>query len=95
MELLALIGLFSIKVFRVVLWARIILDLVRSLNPRFKPRGIFLVLAELAYILTNWAIKPLSRLIKPIRVGAGYMDLSVLVLFFVLYGLEWLLSTLR
>jgi YggT family protein len=95
MELLALIGLFSIKVFRYVLWARIILDLVRALNPRFKPRGIFLVLADLAYILTNWAIKPLSRLIKPIRVGAGYMDFSVLLLFFVLFGLEWLLSTLR
>jgi len=95
MHLFAQIGLWIIEVFRVVLWIRIVLDLVRGLNPRFRPRGIFLVLAELSYTLTDWVIKPLSKLIRPIRVGAGYLELSILVLLLGLIFLESLLSTLK
>jgi YggT family protein len=85
--------LWIIDVFRIVLLARIILDWVRAFNPRFSPRGIFLVLAELAYTLTDWVIKPLAKLIKPIRIGGGYLDLSVLALFVILIVLQGLLVT--
>jgi len=53
------------------------------------------VLAELSYTLTDWVIKPLSKLIRPIRVGAGYLDLSILVLLLGLIFLDSLLSTLK
>jgi len=76
-----------------VLLARVILDWIRTYNPRFSPKGILLVLAELAYTLTDWAIKPLSRLIKPIKVGGGYLDLSILALFVLLIFLDTLLLT--
>ena len=89
------IGLWIIDVFRLVLLARVILDWIRAANPNFRPRGFFLVLAELAYTLTDWAIKPLSRLIKPIRIGSGALDLSVLALFILLIVLEILLASLR
>lgn len=94
MRLLLQIGFWLIEAFRIVLWVRIVLDLVRGMYRQFRPKGIFLVLAELSYTLTDWVIKPLSKLIKPIRIGAGYIDLSLLALLLVLYFLERLLSTL-
>ena len=86
--------IWFIDIFRLVLLARIILDWVRALNPSFSPKGIFLILAELTYTLTDWIIKPLSKIIKPIRLGGGYLDLSIMVLFVVLIVLDRLLLTL-
>jgi YggT family protein len=63
------------------------------MNPSFRPKGIFLILAELSFTLTDWVIKPLSRLIKPIKIGGGYLDLSVIALFVLLSVLEALLKT--
>ena len=87
-----LIGL--IDIFRLVLLGRIILDWVRVMNPNFRPKGLVLILSELAYTLTDWAIKPISKIIKPVRMGGGYLDLSVLALFLVLIVLEALLRTI-
>jgi YggT family protein len=89
---IASILLWIIDLFRLVLLGRIILDWIRGYNPRFSPKGIFLVLAELAYTLTDWVIKPLSKLIKPIKVGGGFLDLSILALFVILIILDSLLS---
>jgi YggT family protein len=63
------------------------------MNPSFRPKGIFLILAEISFTLTDWVIKPLSKLIKPIRIGGGYLDLSVIALFVLLSLLEGLLRT--
>jgi YggT family protein len=63
------------------------------MNPNFRPKGIFLILAEISFTLTDWVIKPLSKLIKPIRIGGGYLDLSVIALFVLLSLLEGLLRT--
>lgn len=93
MPQIAAILIWLIDAFRVVLLARVILDWIRTYNPRFSPKGILLVLAELAYTLTDWAIKPLARLIKPIKVGGGYLDLSILALFVLLIILDTLLLT--
>ena len=88
----SLIGLLDL--FRMVLLARIILDWVRAFNPSFSPKGVILILAELAYTLTDWAIKPLSKILKPVRVGGAYIDLSIIALFVLLIVLEALLRTL-
>jgi YggT family protein len=64
------------------------------MNPNFRPKGLVLIISELAYTLTDWAIKPLSKIIKPIRLGGGYLDLSVLALFVILIVLEALLRTI-
>jgi YggT family protein len=64
------------------------------MNPSFRPKGLVLILSELAYTLTDWAIQPISKVIKPIRMGGGYLDLSVLALFVVLIVLEALLRTI-
>ena len=94
MQQIAVILLNVLDVFRLILLARIILEWVRESNPKFRPKGIFLILAELTFTLTDWAIKPLSKIIKPVRVGGAYIDLSVLALFVALIVLETLLRTL-
>jgi len=91
---IAALLIWLLDIFRLVLLARIILDWVRAMNPSFRPKGIFLILAELAYTLTDWVIKPISKLIKPVKVGGGYLDLSIIALFVLLIILDWLLQTL-
>jgi YggT family protein len=91
---IAALLIWLLDIFRLVLLARIILDWVRAMNPAFRPKGIFLILAELAYTLTDWVIKPISKLIKPVKVGGGYLDLSIIALFVLLIILDRLLQTL-
>jgi len=91
---IAAILIWALDVFRIVLLARIILDWVRAMNPSFRPKGIFLILAELAYTLTDWVIKPISKVIKPIRVGGGYIDLSIIAVLVLLMILDYLLRNL-
>jgi YggT family protein len=91
---IAALLIWLLDIFRLVLLARIILDWVRAMNPSFRPKGIFLILAELAYTLTDWVIKPISKLIKPVKVGGGYLDLSIIALFVLLIILDRLLQTL-
>jgi len=94
MHQLAAILIWIIDIFRIVLLGRIVLDWIRAYNPSFKPKGFFLVLAETAYLLTDWVIKPISRLIKPIKVGGGYLNISIFLLFLALGLLDGLLATL-
>jgi len=93
MHQLAAILIWIIDIFRIVLLGRIVLDWIRAYNRSFKPKGFFLVLAETAYLLTDWVIKPISRLIKPIKVGGGYLDISIFLLFLALGLLDGLLAT--
>jgi YggT family protein len=82
--ILASIAAWAIDIFRFVLLVRVIIDWIRAINPSFQPKGIVLIIAEVSYMMTDWVVKPLSRLIKPIRLGGGYLDISILVLFFAL-----------
>ena len=86
MSQIAAILLFAIDIFRIVLLARVLLEWVRAMNPNFRPKGIFLILAHISFTLTDWVI-------KPIRIGGGYLDLSVIALFVLLSLLEGLLRT--
>jgi YggT family protein len=94
MPQIATILIWIIDIFRIVLLGRIILDWVRAYNPSFKPKGFFLVLAETAYLLTDWVVKPLSRFIKPIKLGGGYLDISIFLLLLALGVVDGLLATL-
>ncbi len=81
----------AIGAIRIALVARILIDWVRLLRPQMKPTGVSLALLSVPYILTDWVVKPLRRLIKPIRIGRSYLDISLIVLFFVLAFIQNLL----
>jgi YggT family protein len=68
--------LFALQLFILLMWARVILDLVRSLNREFRPRSVGLVLAEAVYFVTDPPIKFVRRFVPPLRIGNISLDLS-------------------
>lgn len=72
----------AIQIYTYVLWGRLILEWVRVLNPRFRPRGVLLVLIELVYTLTDPPIKLIRRILPPINLGQVSIDLGWMVTMF-------------
>lgn len=66
-----------------LLVARVILDIVMSLNRGFHPTGPVLVLVEIAYTVTDPPLRLLRRFIPPLRIGSIALDLGFLLLFVV------------
>lgn len=71
-----------------VLLARVILSWIPMFAPGWTPRGPVLVIVEVVYTLTDPPVKALQKVIKPVRIGNAYLDLSVLVLFIALQVLQ-------
>jgi len=69
-------------IYLILLWARIILELVRAINRQWRPRGAMLVIAEIIYTLTDPPIRLVRKVIPPIRLGPVAIDLSVMLLMF-------------
>ncbi|MCC6375530.1 MAG: YggT family protein [Microbacteriaceae bacterium] len=66
----------ALLIYFFLLWARFLLDLARNFSRGWRPRGVALVLAEIAYTLTDPPIKLVRKLLPPIRVGAAALDFS-------------------
>ena len=77
-----------LQVFIFALFARLILDYVRMFKPSWSPRGLMLWFAESVYTFTDPAIKFFRRFIPPLRLGGVSLDLSFIVLFFVVQILQ-------
>lgn len=71
-----------IRLYIYVLWARLILDWVRVFNPRFRPRGVWLVLVEFVYTVTDPPIKLIRKVLPPIRLGQVALDLGWMITMF-------------
>jgi YggT family protein len=72
-----------LNLFLFALIARLILDYVRMFSPNWRPKGVVLAAAELVYSVTD---KPLSftrQVVPPLRLGGLALDLSFIVVFFV------------
>ena len=75
-----------INLYMMVLFARVILDLVQFFARGWRPRGIVLVVANLLYALTDPPIRWFGRFIPPLQLGGGMaIDVGFLVLFLILY----------
>lgn len=81
MGFIALILYWALVVYFYVLVGRFIVDLIRSLNPAWRPRGLALILAEIAFTVTEPPLKFLRRFLKPVRFGMFAFDLAWTVLF--------------
>ena len=57
-----------------VLIARLVLDYIPLFNRQWRPKGAGLVLAELAYTLTDPPIRFFRRLVPPLRLGSISLD---------------------
>ena len=70
------------NVYFYVLLARFVLELILGVNRNFRPKGIFLVIAEILMTITDPPLKLVRRILKPVRVGPVALDFSWTVLLF-------------
>lgn len=76
MGMLALIAYWALQIYFYALIGRLILDLLISLKPGFRPKGLFLPVSEIIFTVTDPPLKFLRRFIKPVRFGAISLDFA-------------------
>ena len=79
MSFIATILYFVFLLYFFALWARFILELVRTFNRSWRPRGAGLVATEAVYSVTDPPIMFFRRIIPPIRLGPVALDLGFTV----------------
>ncbi|OIQ76115.1 YGGT family protein [mine drainage metagenome] len=85
---------FLLWLYLLALIGRLIFEYVQQFSRSWRPRGVLLVFVSTIYALTDPPLKFLRRLIPPLRMGGVSLDLSFLVLFFVVSLLMRVASTL-
>jgi YggT family protein len=58
------------------MWVRLILDLVMSVNREWRPRGAAVLIAEVAFTVTDPPIKAVRRFVPPLRLGDFTLDFA-------------------
>ena len=76
---------FVVFLYFLVLLGRVVFDWIRIFARDWRPRGAALLVAEPIYTLTEPPLRALRKVIPPLRLGAVNLDLSFMVLFFVVY----------
>jgi YggT family protein len=74
---------YVLAIYLFVLIVRMIFSWVQAFSRDWHPSGILLVIAESVFTVTDPPLKFLRRFIPPLRLGMVAMDLSFMVLFFV------------
>jgi len=81
----AIVGIiyWALNLFLLALIGRLILDYIRIFSPNWRPRGVVLAFAELIYSITDRPLRFVRQFVPPLRLGAVSLDLSFIVVFFV------------
>ena len=82
MALVASVLYFALLVLLILLVFRLVMEYVFLYARSYRPTGIVAVALELCYTVTDPPLKALRRVIPPLRVGRVSLDLSFIVLFF-------------
>lgn len=72
--IIATVVYFALLLYFFLMWGRFILDLLRTVRRDWRPTGALLVVAEVAYTVTDPPIRFFRRMIPPLRVGAIALD---------------------
>ena len=72
-----------LNLFTLALVGRLVLDYVRVFSPSWRPQGFLLWLASAIYAVTDPAVNFARRFVPPLRLGPVALDLSFIVVFFV------------
>lgn len=79
---------YLIMLYLGVMIARMVLSWVPIFVPDFRPKGVVLVIAEAVYTLTDPPLKALRKVIPPVRIGNGMLDVAFMVLWLLLLVLQ-------
>lgn len=87
---ISLIVHYLLLLYFFIMWGRFVLDLLRMFSREWRPRGILLVLAEFAYVITDPPIRFFRKLIPPLSFGSVALDfgwsLTMLLVIVCLYA---------
>ena len=75
-NILATIAYVLLNLFFVAMLARLVLELLRSFQREWRPKGLGLVLAEGVYLVTDPPVKLVRRVVPPLRLGSVALDLA-------------------
>lgn len=81
-------------VFFYLLWARVVLDLIRQLRRDWKPRGPWLAVSVAILSVTDPPLRVARRIIRPVRVGGAAIDFAMLALMLVVIVLMYVMAML-
>lgn len=84
MHSVLLVLLILLQLFTYLLLARIVIEMIQSFSRSWRPGRVFSSIGEVIFVITDPPVKLLRRLIPPMPMGGLMMDMSVLVLFFIL-----------
>lgn len=87
--------LVVLAVFFAFMWARLVFDWVRVLQPSWRPRGAGLVIAEASYVVTDPPIRVVRRALPPIRVGSARLEFSWSIVMLLCLFLIWAVDLFR
>jgi YggT family protein len=87
--------LLVLVIFFVFMWARLVFDWVRVLQPDWRPHGAGLVVAEASYAVTDPPIRVVRRVVPPIRVGSARLEFSWSIVMLGCLVLIWLVGAIR
>jgi YggT family protein len=94
MSFLALTAYWALQVFFFSLIGRLILELLISFRPGFRPKGIFLPVAEIIMTLTDPPLRFIRRFIKPVQFGSISLDFGWTLLVLAVIFLRGLVQSL-
>ena len=94
MTLLVVVLQWALQIYFYFMVARLVADLLLSVNPNWRPRGLILVLVEVVFTLTDPPIKFIRRFVKPVRFGGIALDFGWTIVVFAIGILQSLLSRL-
>ncbi|MEJ5920593.1 MULTISPECIES: YggT family protein [unclassified Corynebacterium] len=93
MQLILGVLLILVQVFTYLLLMRIVIEMIQSFSKAWRPGRLFSSIGEIIFVITDPPVKLLRRLIPPLPMGGVSVDMSVLVLFFILMILQMVLQS--
>ncbi|MEU6584771.1 YggT family protein [Nocardia sp. NPDC046763] len=73
--------------FWLLLISRVIIEFIRSFARDWRPTGFVVIILEVIFTVTDPPVKLLRRLIPPVNLGGIRLDLSIMVLLFIVFVL--------
>lgn len=76
---------YLLFLYYLLLAARLVLEIVRSLASGWRPTGARAAVVEAVYVATDPPVALLRRLVPTVRIGGVGLDLSLMILLIVAY----------
>ncbi len=84
MAIVKIVLFYVFSVYLVLLLGRLIFSWIQAFSRSWSPTGLVLIIAEVVYTATDPPLRLLRRYIPTLRLGTVALDLSFMVLFFVI-----------